>query len=513
MGQVVSSETADRLIARFRSESGERLEVIEAAWESLVHGGGHEQARVVEHELHTLKGDARMVGFADVSLLCHKLEDLVECARKQHYQVAEDYALVMTMGLRFIHMLLRKKTGQALGGIDLEGFVEQVEGVIRDASERVALGVPVPIPTRAHVTDPRGATGAVHVDRVSAETRLRLATAATGVFLEQLNAEGASRVRLGESWRALAREITALDVAPARVRLLRHAASTEQLARDLGREATVRMDVQEVNAPTRALEILDEALLHLLRNAVDHGLESPSERRAAGKPSMGQIDVSLRFSEDEARLEVRDDGRGVDLEAVRARALALNIAVDNLDDAALVALLFAKGFSTRSTISDVSGRGVGLDAVKAAVEREHGRVDLVTFPERGSMFTVRLPVRSANLSVNRFKASTRNLFFCLPTSWQLTAVYPGMPREGDVEPLDLVGVRHGTLPDPGRRVSLVFQKALSRLVLCAGGAIHRSEVQRVCPTPDNQLVEVVRWQGAEGLLLHPEAFLEVGRAG
>src|SRR6266496_6448030 len=119
----------EELVQQFRTVAIERLERSEAAW-TTVRSTFDEQAAVQLHrELHTLKCESKMLGFSDVNLVCHKLEDLLEVARGRGYDVDEDFDLAVNMALRFMAMLVRKKIGSQLGGIDLPGFIKQIDGL------------------------------------------------------------------------------------------------------------------------------------------------------------------------------------------------------------------------------------------------------------------------------------------------------------------------------------------------------------------------------------------------
>jgi two-component system chemotaxis sensor kinase CheA len=156
-------------------------------------------------------------------------------------------------------------------------------------------------------------------------------------------------------------------------------------------EATARVYMIE----RRYFEIFDDVCLHVLRNAVDHGIESPHERRINGKNEVARITVDLCETDCNIELRIGDDGRGVDLGKVRHKAIARGLttpeAAAALDDRSLLQMLFSPGFSTTDVPSDISGRGVGLDVVKQRVESAHGIIDVETSPGKGTLFVVRLP--------------------------------------------------------------------------------------------------------------------------
>ncbi|WP_018871786.1 Hpt domain-containing protein [Thioalkalivibrio sp. ALJ16] len=166
-----------------------------------------------------------------------------------------------------------------------------------------------------------------------------------------------------------------------------------QAGEDLGKPVRVEFTGQGAELDRALLERLVAPLEHLLRNAIAHGIESPEERERARKPAQGQIDVSLEQSGSEIRLQVTDDGKGIDAEAIRARAVERGlIAADaEVSDAQALQLILQSGFSTASEVSQVAGRGVGLDVVNSDVKQLGGTLDIQSTPGRGSRFTMRLP--------------------------------------------------------------------------------------------------------------------------
>jgi two-component system chemotaxis sensor kinase CheA len=197
----------------------------------------------------------------------------------------------------------------------------------------------------------------------------------------------------------LQRRALALRTAP----LLRVLDTLPRLARELARQTGKSVEVElggaELELDRSILDRLGDPLVHLVRNAVDHGLESPAARLAAGKPEAGCITVEARREKNSIRISVADDGGGIDLAAVRARAveqgtLHPDLAAD-LPPEEIAALVFRPGLSTRSEVSDISGRGVGMDAVKSTVESLGGHVELRSQPGRGTTTTLVVPITAA----------------------------------------------------------------------------------------------------------------------
>ena len=197
----------------------------------------------------------------------------------------------------------------------------------------------------------------------------------------------------------LQRRALSLRTAP----LLRVLDALPRLARDLARQTGKRVEVElsgaELELDRAILDRLGDPLVHLVRNAVDHGLEAPAARRAVGKPETGLVAIDARRDKDTIRISVRDDGAGIDLGAVRSRAvesgaLHADLASD-LPPEEVLALVFRAGLSTRDQVSSISGRGVGMDAVKATVEALGGHVELASEAGRGTETTLVVPITAA----------------------------------------------------------------------------------------------------------------------
>jgi two-component system chemotaxis sensor kinase CheA len=168
-----------------------------------------------------------------------------------------------------------------------------------------------------------------------------------------------------------------------------------ELARRLGKRVEVELGGEEVEVDRAVLDHLDDPLLHLVRNAIDHGIELPEERTALGKPAAGRIFLSAEKVGTRIRLQVREDGRGIDAERVRRKAieggLLLEAVAEDLPEPRVYELIFEPGMSTREAVTEVSGRGVGLDAVQRSVEALGGSIRVESAPGGGTTFELDLP--------------------------------------------------------------------------------------------------------------------------
>ena len=165
---------------------------------------------------------------------------------------------------------------------------------------------------------------------------------------------------------------------------------------ELGKSVEVELRGAELELDRSILDRLHDPLVHLVRNAVDHGLEMPAVRKQESKPLAGRLEIDARREKDSIRISVTDDGRGIDLEAVRDRAVSRGLLhadlAEDLPPQEIARLVFRPGLSTASEISGFSGRGVGMDAVKATIESLGGQVELDSRPGLGTTTSLVVPV-------------------------------------------------------------------------------------------------------------------------
>lgn len=168
------------------------------------------------------------------------------------------------------------------------------------------------------------------------------------------------------------------------------------LAIELGKQIEITMLGAETDLDRQVLEQIKDPLTHMIRNAADHGLEAPGERARAGKPETGRIQLSARHEGSHIVIEVGDDGRGLPLSKIRAKALAQGLIspaeAETMSEAKIQHLIFHPGFSTAAAVTGVSGRGVGMDVVRTNIEKIGGTVELASNEGRGTRFTIRIPL-------------------------------------------------------------------------------------------------------------------------
>ncbi len=208
-----------------------------------------------------------------------------------------------------------------------------------------------------------------------------------------------------------------------------------RLIRDLSLELSKKIDLKMVGAETeldrQLLEMIKDPLTHMVRNSCDHGLENPEQRRAAGKPETGLVTLSAYHEGGHIIIEISDDGRGINLERVKQKALENGLAseadIAQMSEKQIAQFIFRAGFSTAEKVTSVSGRGVGMDVVRANIEKIGGTVELESRPGFGSTFHIKIPLTLAIVSVLIVEASGQR--FAIPQINVVELVRTG--REGE----------------------------------------------------------------------------------
>jgi two-component system chemotaxis sensor kinase CheA len=224
------------------------------------------------------------------------------------------------------------------------------------------------------------------------------------------------------------------------------ARTVRKVARELNKQIELALHGEDTELDKRMVEELTDPLMHIIRNALDHGIESAQERQAAGKPPAGQVTLLAYQQGNSVVLDVTDDGRGIDPQIIRRVALQRGLISEEepVDEERAYELLFAPGFSTASFVSEISGRGVGLDVVKKNIQDLKGSIDVLSVVGKGTTFRIRLPITLAILQALIVRAAGEH--FAIP----LTSVDESLRIVGrdihTVERREVFALRESTIP-------------------------------------------------------------------
>ena len=478
-------EFAD-LVPLFVEEARDRIERLATFVPQL---DGDPQAKVeVKRELHTLKGAGRMLRIAPLAELCHAAEEVL------HTSPPGTIALLTRVVDQLSRMvdtvshgeepehdaeLLARMTGGAeekdkdgKDGKDKKEEPEAQEAEEAEEAEEAAPAQPEAAAQAQAGPSKRGAGGDIRVDTGALDavaeraTQVRIMALAGRQVVERIydlarlaeeglhepqptqvlavlstmlrrvavELEGGQRRLIRASEEQLDRMLS-LQLQPLRGSMHLLARYARELGRSLGREVEMELEGEDTRLDRRITRELEDALLHLVRNAVDHGIEPPEVREAKGKPRAGRLRLRAVADGPRVRLSLQDDGGGIDTVKVLERAVTVGLVdaagASTMGREEALRLIFAPGFSTRKEVSEVSGRGVGLDVVASAVNRVGGEVFLDTDFGRGTTISLEVPVARRGEAVMLLRVGQLRL--ALPSSVvrRATRLDPGMVVERD----------------------------------------------------------------------------------
>lgn len=403
------------LVSDFLLESREHLAAIEAQLLALEQDPKNAEAiNTIFRGFHTMKGLAGFLEFNAIQSFAHEVETLLDLARNT--KVAVDSSLIDII-LQSADHLRRCLTAVESGvpapaeDIALIGRIHNLTAGDSGAADLRRLVTAVADPPRAEAaTAPDAAAGprSVKVDTTKLDYLVEmvgeLVIAQSQVRQDpDIAAIHSPRVtrNLGHLNRITAdvqRVAMAMRMIPIGQLFGRMARLVRDLARKSGKQANLELTGEDTELDRNMVEELADPLMHMIRNAVDHGAEAPDARIAAGKNPVAQLGLKAWHTGGFINIEVSDDGRGLSREKILAKAQQRRLvtaAAENLSDQEVFAFIFEPGFSTAEQITDVSGRGVGMDVVRKQIAKLRGRVDIASEPGHGSRFTIKLPLTMA----------------------------------------------------------------------------------------------------------------------
>jgi two-component system, chemotaxis family, sensor kinase CheA len=404
------------LIEEFREEAREQVDRLDHGLLQLDREGELDQdARGhLMRSLHTLKGNAGMLGLGPIRDFVHVVETVLKGPSGEAAAAVEPLFDGATALRRAIDAAGRESEAESFAELNaarhrLEEMESDAAGDGGDVARLPAGAGEAPVWAEERVRVPFAKLDMLlnEVGELLGEAR-SLSEAAVGGSRAELRAQAESVQRRGEALRDAVMSLRLVSLA----RILdRFHGLVRRLGREQGKEARLVVEGEGTEVDKSTADALAEPLLHLIRNAVDHGIEPPDTRESAGKPRHGTLRVVASQEGDRVRIEVSDDGVGLDLNAIvsqgRARGLVAEGEEPSPEDAA--ELIFEAGFSTRTDVSTVSGRGMGLDVVRRSVRALRGELRVEASPSGGTCFIMLLPLTVAVVPSVIFEAMGETL--------------------------------------------------------------------------------------------------------
>lgn len=576
-----------RLLASFRSEVAERLATLADLLADWREGGASQDAlESLFREVHSIKGASRTAGVDEIGQLCHAWESLLGAVRHGSLELTPERVELCRLTLRLVQRL---HASQAVEHHELQQVIDSLDDSTQGldvALPSMPAAVPEPLQDPARVkVDAEHLEALLYHGEVLLQLKLE-AQAHTRALQEHALAFDPQRTRrllgsgglrqlrdnlekmpagardglkslldhldwslaqldrlhfgaarlaragghmalgLGQLSDAHGGELQAMLLLSGASLLEGMPAMVQDLASQAGKRVELRVRGESLQVDKRILDELRSVLTHLLRNAVDHGLERPERRVARGKAAVGVLQVELiQESADRFELRVADDGEGIDTERLKARAEAAGLLgaeqAQSLSEREAQALIFASGLSTSAMITDISGRGLGMAIVQETVERLGGRIDVESSLGTGTCFHLHLP-----LSLSTFRAVlVRNAerTFAVPalaverclrlpaSAIRTLENRPSVALDGEVLPLwplgDVLGLVQPALGE-GEQTLLLLKVRGERFVLLVDELLGDQEI--IVKSLGRQLVRVRNLMGATQLgdgqlvpILHP----------
>ena len=435
----LSKEELEHLLAVFREQSVRILDEMADDLLALEAGGADAETMTrLRRGAHTIKGDSACVGFERVTNVAHRIEDVFDAVLNQEMKLEKgvvDLVLVCLDALRAavggqeVEDLAEKEAATLLAGLEEIGRAsistgdrpKRPEGAAADIVSRPA-GKQASVRRREFVRVEAAKLDALlnlAGEMVIARSVINQAGPALERALAKHEISGSfsgANSQMGKLIAELQKSVLKMRMVTIDTVFKRFARPMRELAAQRGKQVALSFSGGETELDRALVDLLYDPLLHLLRNAVDHGLELTSERLAAGKSETGRIDLRAYHEGNQVVVEVRDDGRGLDPSKLKARAVEVGAITEtdagSMDDEDALNLIFRDGFSTAREVTQLSGRGIGAAAVKSAIEQLRGTVSVNSRPGFGTIFVLRMPLTLAIIRALLFKAGGR--LFALP---------------------------------------------------------------------------------------------------
>ncbi len=440
-------EENKELLGEFHAEAVDHLQQIEAALLALDQQPGDPEALAsIFRSFHTIKGNAGFLGLVPMHTLAHEVESLLDLARNHKLQLN---AAIITEILRSRDALsvLTAQVAAALEKGEVPSAIVPVKHLIRAvkklavaddaaaeavvkpnneitftvpqievkpvpapvAAKPVELGTEIPFALNAAATTTAKASVSQTV-RVNTEKLDSLMDVVGELVIVQSQLMETSRqndgvsstlqrnvAQLSRISKELQHTAMALRMIPIKPTFQKMERLARDLARDFGKKVSFVTSGEDTELDRTVVEEIGDPLVHMVRNALDHGLESAADRLAHGKPEAGTLHLRAYHQGSNIVVELQDDGRGIDPERICRKAKEKGLIAEGaqLSREEIFALLFAPGFSTAEKVTSVSGRGVGMDVVKRNIEKLRGKIEIDSTVGRGSTFKIKLPLTMA----------------------------------------------------------------------------------------------------------------------
>lgn len=518
------------LLGEFQIEALDHLQQIEAALLVLDSQPGDRDAlNGLFRSFHTIKGVAGFLHLNPMHRLAHEVESLLDLARTGRLRLTPAIVTEILRSRDAIQELMGQVTLALEQGtmpdklVPITGLIAAVRRLAAGGDNESAPGespesaaataAPAPASEPSGSAAPAGAGGAARSSAGASSVRVntdkldslvdvvgelvivqsQLQESARGLAAEVGSSTlGRNLAQLGRITKDLQLTAMSLRMVPIKPTFQRMERLVRDLSREFGKPCVFETRGEETEIDRTVVEEIVDPLVHMVRNSLDHGLESPEARRAGGKPEQGRLRLAAYHEGSNLVIELSDDGRGIDRAKVLAKARAQGLVPEGVTPGPdeICGLIFLPGFSTADKVTAVSGRGVGMDVVKRNIERLRGQIQIETEPGAGTTFRVRLPLTTAiidgllvRVGEDRFILPTVTVQMALRPAREMLATVQGrgeaLDHRGKILPLhrlhrvfDIVGARE----DPTEAIVVIVEVGRRVYALLVDELLNKQEV-------------------------------------
>lgn len=359
-----------------------------------------EEPNVKEHidilfrSAHTLKGMAATMQYDQIREICKTIEEIFDKFRKGETSITSELGNIIFLGIDHLRQLVSDETKK----IDLEEFLNYV----KNPHEFKAVDLELDSGSSKQIKSPTVRVRMQDLDSlVNLVGEMMISKMQLDRIVQFHDSDDGREVLMN-----LGRLLTDIQYQTMKIRLVpmdhifnRFSRMVRDVSKSLGKEVKLEMEGAGIELDRTVLDAIADPLLHMLRNSVDHGLETPSMRKEMGKPEFGTINLKAERVGDRVEIQVADDGRGFDFDAIKRKALEKNIAsqqeLDQMSNEEVLSLIGTPGLSTAKEVTDISGRGVGMDVVMTQVKNVGGHVKITTEKGKGTKILLTIPMSLA----------------------------------------------------------------------------------------------------------------------
>jgi two-component system chemotaxis sensor kinase CheA len=476
----MSDELTASLAGVFLQEADESLTAIEQALIALdANPEAVEPLNEVFRLAHTIKGGAAMTDYPGVAEFAHRFEDALTVIRDGHVPVTPDRVTLMLEIVDALRAMLAAPSSRvrAVDRALVDRLIpHDLQHAVNDADR-----VEQELAATERQDRPSAKTRSLRVDKTKLDAMLTLSgeiavargrLSATLSAIERSDAALSATEDLARLLATLHELVTEMRLVPIGPLFRQHVRTVRDLSASESKVLQLVMEGEDVEVDATIVEQLRDPLTHIVRNAVDHGIEYPAARRDAGKDPCGTIVLHARHEHGSIIVEIRDDGRGMSKDRLLAKARERGLVGDNdnLSDTEIYALAMAPGLSTAPRVSELSGRGVGMDVVRRNIESIRGSIEIESREGRGTTIRLRLPLTVA--IIDGFVVRVADERYVIPVS-SVSECLTAVDTDADA-PSGVISIRGSNLPYVRLRHLLDADKRItggreSVVIVSAGG--------------------------------------------